>query len=444
MEASVDLASAQTRLDAVLIQQLQPSYFSINPAERQVLRRLAGQVAELATCPVEDEKRALWTVHNALQATRPVIFCDPENGWNEIVCPEDLECDGVLGRWWEMRLRKEIFWGTQMGDDYTIVPIFDVPHVHQGGLEDWGLRERVIGGEHGGSYVWESPIRSAADLQKLRLPRIRVDEAATTQLADLAEQTLGDLLTVRVKTNWWWTLGMTMKLAHLRGLQQVMLDMVDNPDLVHVMMAILRDGTMGVLDQLESEGLLGLNNDGTYVGSGGLGWCTELPQPDFAPAKSTRNYRGKVRLRDMWGFGESQETVGVSPGMFAEFIFPYQLPILERFGLNCYGCCEPLDKRWHVVQHIPRLRRVSVSAWANVETMAEMLGGRYIFSWKPSPTDLAMPFDEERIRAQMRQVFQTTRGCRVEAIMKDNHTLGGDPSRAVNWCRVAREEAERV
>jgi hypothetical protein len=200
-------------------------------------------------------------------------------------------------------------------------------------------------------------------------------------------------------------------------------------------MAILRDGTLQLLESLEAEGLLSLNSDGTYVGSGGLGWSHELPQPDFA---------GKMRMRDLWGFGESQETVGISPDMFAEFIFPYQLPLLERFGLNCYGCCEPLDKRWRVVQQVPRLRRVSVSAWADVATMAGQLGDRYIFSWKPSPTDLAMPFDEERIRARLRHAFQLTRDCRVEAIMKDNNTIGGDPSRVVNWCRVAREEAERM
>ena len=76
----------------------------------------------------------------------------------------------------------------------------------------------------------------------------------------------------------------------------------------------------------------------------------------------------------MWGFGESQETVGVSPEMFAEFVLPYQLPILERFGLNCYGCCEPLDKRWEYVKQIPRLRRVSVSPWSNRAFMAERLG----------------------------------------------------------------------
>ena len=107
---------------------------------------------------------------------------------------------------------------------------------------------------------------------------------------------------------------------------------VENPNLLHRMMAILRDGTLALLESLEEQGLLGFNNDGSYIGSGALGWSDELPQPDFD---------GKVRICDMWGLAESQETVGVSPDMFAEFILPYQLPIIERFGLSCYGCCEP-------------------------------------------------------------------------------------------------------
>ena len=108
----------------------------------------------------------------------------------------------------------------------------------------------------------------------------------------------------------------------------------------------------------ERNGLLSLNNDDTYVGSGGFGWTRELPQPDFG----TRARSGHRHV----GFRREPGDGRVSPEMFAEFIFPYQLPFLERFGLNCYGCCEPLDKRWHVVQRVPRLRRVSVSAWANM------------------------------------------------------------------------------
>ena len=199
-------------------------------------------------------------------------------------------------------------------------------------------------------------------------------------------------------------------------------------------MTFLHDGTMAMLDGLEEEGLLGPNSDGTYVGSGGLGWTNELSPADA---------NGKVRCSQMWGFAESQETVGLSPEMFAEFVFPYQQPLLERFGLNCYGCCEPLDKRWDVVKQFPRLRRVSVSPWADKRKMAGQLEDKYIYSLKPNPADLAMStFDEDRIRAGLREVLQIARNCCVEIIMKDNHTIGNDPRRVVRWVQIAREEAE--
>lgn len=409
-------------------------HLSIDAHDRAVLSDLAAQVAELSARAVEAEKRELWYQHNALKPTRPMVYCDPENGWNEIITSGDLECVGELARQWEMTLRKEIFWATQIRDDRVIQPYFDVAHVYT--ESDWGMHETKIGGEDGGSYIWDAPLKSFDMLDQLRYPRIHVDQEATSQILALADETLGARLRVRLKTAWWWTLGMTGTLVNLRGLAQIMYDMLDAPAQLHRLMAFLRDGTLARLDFLERNGLLSLNNDGAYVGSGGFGWTHELPQADFA---------GQVRTVDLWGFAESQETVGVSPAMFEEFVLPYQLPILSRFGLNCYGCCEPLDKRWHIVQRIPHLRRVSVSAWADVSRMAEALGDRFIFSWKPSPTDLAMDFfDEDRIRRATRETLRHARHCHVEIIMKDNHTIRGDPRRVVRWVQIVREEAERL
>ena len=149
----------------------------------------------------------------------------------------------------------------------------------------------------------------------------------------------------------------------------------------------------------------------------------------------------------MWGFCESQETIGVAPEMFAEFIYPYQIPILERFGLNCYGCCEPLDKRWEYIKDAPRLRRVSASTWADPEMMGEQLGGRFIFSSKPNPTHLAEPImrkDEARLELQRILAAGKRHGCVMELIMKDNHTLGNNAENAVQWCALAREEIGRL
>lgn len=428
MADKTDLAMAQIH------QEVRPDMLQIGDQDRELLRRLAGRVAELAARPIEEEKRELWYRHNALEPTRPLVSCHPENAWNEIITPDCLKCQGELARRWEKTLRKEVFWGEEICDDRVIEPYFNVPHVYEG--SDWGLDAIKIGGEEGGAYTWDPPIKSYDFLDQMHVPVITVDYETTAQLVELAEEMLGDLLTVRLKTRWYWTQGLTLALAYLRGLEQVMYDLLDYPDDLHRLMAFLRDGYMARLDFLEENRLLSLDNDDTYCGSGGFGWTHELPQPDFD---------GHVRTRDLWGFAESQETVGISPEMFAEFVFPYQLPLLERFGLIYYGCCEPLDKRWHIIQAIPSLRRVSVSPWADRAKMAEMLGDRYVYVMKPNPADLAMEsFDEERIRAEIREDLRITRECRVEVIMKDTHTIRNDPQRLIRWTQIVREEAEAL
>jgi hypothetical protein len=415
---------------------LRDSELMFDPGECQVLRTLAGKVAELAARPVETEKRALWLAHNALRPTRPVVFCDPEVGWTEIILPENQVCQNPMARQWEFQLKREIFWGEQMKDDRVIEPFFTIPHVHRD--PNWGVQEQRIetSGEKRTAYTWKPPITAEVDWEQVKAPTLAVDFVATSRLAELARQIFGDLLAVQVRTQWWWTLGMTWTLINLRGLEQFMFDLTERPEFVHRMMTTLRDGTLAMLDELEKSNLLAPNWDGTYVGSGGFGWSDELPNPDFC---------GMVRPKDMWGFAESQETVGVSPRMFEQFIFPYQLQILERFGLNCYGCCEPLDKRWHIVERIPRLRRVSVSPWSDRRRMAEFLGSRYILSMKPNPADMAGgTLDEDRIRAVLRQGLEITRGCRVEVILKDVTTMINDPRKVVWWVKMAKEEAENL
>ncbi len=131
--------------------------------------------------------------------------------------------------------------------------------------------------------------------------------------------------------------------------------------------------------------------------------------------------------------------------MFEEFVFPYQLPLLKRFGLNCYGCCEPLDKRWEIVKRFPNLRRVSISPWSDLEIMAEYLQDDYVFSLKANPAVLAVPVMNKRsIRQKVNDDLKKTKGCVVEILMKDNHTLGKTPENTINWVKIVREEIEKV
>jgi hypothetical protein len=433
-DATIAPAADQTAAAAVHTA-LAPHEAAAAPDERETLRRLAERVAGLAHAPATAEKRALWTAHNSLGRTRPVIYCDPENGWNEIIAPADLACRGKLARSWEMHLRREIFYGGRMGDDKPVEPVFDVAYVTS--ADDWGMEETYTKTEDAGSYVWKGPLSDyARDLPRLHEPRFSIDRETTAACLDLAGRIFGGVLDVRLKSAWWWSMGLTYPAARLRGLDQLFFDFIDHPDELKQLLAAISRGYLAKLDRLEAEGLLSPNWDGTYVGSGGLGYTTELPGP---------GYKGKVRTKDLWGFTESQETVNISPEMYEEFIFPNERPIMERFGLTCYGCCEPVHGRWHVIKRHHNLRRVSVSPWADVEKMADWLQDRYILSLKPNPAVLATPtIHHDAIRAGLRKTFETTRGCVVEAIMKDNHTIGRNPQNVIDWCRIAREEADRA
>ena len=76
--------------------------------------------------------------------------------------------------------------------------------------------------------------------------------------------------------------------------------------------------------------------------------------------------------------------------------------------------------------------------------MAEYLEDKYVFSLKPNPAVLASPkIDHETIRKTLREALTVTQGCVVEIIMKDNHTICNRPENVVDWCRIAKEEAER-
>lgn len=409
----------------------------ISQKDKIILRELANKVAFIAADPEQDVKRKLWKDHNGLKLTRPLIFCDPETAWYEIIPSTELRCQGKLARIWEFRLLKEIYWAENIKDDRVIQNIFTVHYVYS--QSDRGLDSKKIGGAHDGAFNWESALNDYAELDKLHFRNITVDYEKTEAIYNLASEVFEGVLEVKLEGSWWWSMGMTSDLIVLRGFEQTLFDMYDYPDELHKLMSFLRDENLSKLDFLERNGLLSLNNGGDFVGTGGYGWTNELP---------SSNYNAKhVTPMDMWGYCESQETINVSPEFFKEFVFPYQLPIMERFGLNIYGCCEPLDNRWDIIKNIPRLRRVTVSPWSNPDIMAENLGKNYVFVRKINPSFVATnELYEEEARAEIKQTFEAAyrNSCPAEILLRDLVTVSWNPQNVIRWTQIAREESERI
>ncbi len=340
-----------------------------------------------------------------------------------------------LARVWEMYLLKQIFWFEQFKDDKVIESYFDVPYSFSD--TGWGLSLEKVGGDHGNAYKIKKAISDyEEDFSKIHYPKLCIDMQESDTVMELAHSVFDGILDVRRKATWWWTLGMTMDYIHIRGLEDFLCDFLLEPEWVHRMMNLLCTGVLDRLDYLENNGFLPLNTGGTYVGSGGFGWTEQLPQKRFI--------ENKVTTMDMWGFVESQETSSVSPDMYGEFILPYHKKIAERFGLNCYGCCEAFDSRWKYVEQLPRLRKVSVSAWSDWSKVSEKLSKNYVASIKPTPTNLAFKnMDEDIARADIKRALDSSIGCIPEILMKDNNTLGGSAYNAIRWVEIAREEIQK-
>ena len=70
-----------------------------------------------------------------------------------------------------------------------------------------------------------------------------------------------------------------------------------------------------------------------------------------------------VKRDQLWLFMAAQEFALISPDMHDEFLLEYQLPILKKFALTAYGCCEDLTQKIDILRRIPNLRRIAVTPW---------------------------------------------------------------------------------
>jgi hypothetical protein len=397
--------------------------------DKKILCELARKFADIANSSEMEQRRQRWYAHNDMKEGIPLVLCFPEGSWPEVIGEGDLLCKDAAARGHELTLRQKIYWHDVLRDDaaqecrYYVQPAVN--------LGNYGVDAAYSYGENRGSYRWEHPLKNLdRDLSLLAMPKPTHDGAETDRRLDEAHVLFDGILDVQLRPGLdYWTLGMTTDVIRLIGLDEFFLYMYDNPEGIHKLMAFMRESKMRMLDWYESQPILAQANDlDGYTGSGGQAYTHSFSPEEGSP------------LMQMWGFAESQESVGVSPKMFGEFIFPYQLPILARFGLNCYGCCEPVHERMQHILQIPRLRRVSVSPWCNQLIMAEALGRKAVFSRKPNPSLICASFNEDAARADIASTLDAAKGCNVELIMKDTHTVQNEPWRLARWVCIAKEE----
>ena len=406
----------------------------VSPHDKEVLQTLAHKMAEIAALPVHKKTIDLWKKHNSLQQSRPMIWMR-EIPWHELGPDLECVCEDELCRFQENRLRRVLYQWKHMRVDMVVEPVIACPIAIES--SGFGVKTHSVYSESGGSADYESIIKEESDIDKISYAHISVDKEETERRMEQSLKIFDGIIQVKkrgyaglwqapwdILVTWW-------------GIEELYIDMYTRPELVHKGMRRMMDVTLDRLDQIEKLNLLDLNNNHRgEIGSGGIGWTDELPGPDFDPEH--------IRAHNLWGTSAAQIFSEVSPEMHEEFATKYEAEWLKRFGLACYGCCEPLHlKVDRLRRHIPNLRRISMSPYVDIDKGAEAIGSDFIYSYKPNPNIFAFDkWDADLARSLIRDVFERTKGCNIELTAKDITTCKNEPHRLWEWAQIAIEEAE--
>lgn len=398
--------------------------------DKKILRDLAKRYLDVCTREVQAERRDLWRRHNSLKRTRPLIYVRAF-AWREMA-ESRCVCEDPFYRGYEDHFRRMLFWN-DFEDDSVFEPWVSVGAACVQPPEGvWGLPiQWICGDDPRGAKRIDPPIIDPEDARRMVAPHHAIYEEETARRVDKLHGAIGDLITIDVDRGpiyRMWNGDISTQLARLRGLDQLMVDMFERPAWLHEVLAFMRDGIVRTHEEAEQAGDWSLSAHQNQA----MPYAEELDDPAANSGPVTRDR--------LWHFCASQETTLLGPDRFNEFMLQYQRPIMEKFGLLAYGCCEDLTLKIDLLRQIPNLRRIAVSPMANVARCAEQIGQDYVLSYRPSPSDMVgYDFDPERVRRILTRDLAACAGCHVDITLKDVETVQGDPTRVKRWVEMARE-----
>jgi len=393
----------------------------ISQNDRSRLRELAKLQLEYASTPENRVREQRWYAHNDFKSSTPIVTIEEMSFYQDVARPQ--LCETPEARQMEWQLLSQIIGREDVDDDRVTADFFGI------NLYSWfkpfGLDAKADNKGNDLAYIYTPHISDLeADFHKLGKSTWGIYPESTQEFAEIAADVLGDILPVRVGSGSPYACP-TQWLIQMMHMETLMYALCDYPELVHQAMDMVTADYVEYQRELEAGGLLTPNNGNNGVAQGTYAFTNELCQ-----AQQTSG----IKLSDLWGYVDSQETAAISRDMFAEFFFPYYKRITDLWGFVNYGCCEAVHEIWdNCLSQMQNLRKISISPWCNEEFMGDKLRGtKVIYHRKPSPNFMGVDkvFDEKAFSKHITDTLRAARGCKLEFSFRDIYTLQGEKWRA--------------
>ncbi|MBR6763106.1 MAG: hypothetical protein IKM13_05075 [Clostridia bacterium] len=399
----------------------------------EILRELAREYAVYALDGRSAARKESFRAQNALEIHRPPVLVF-EVPWGEYDDNPELilKTQDPRARAMETELRRAIFQFKYFEGDYALHDYYRVPVVLHNSGNGLVSSENIIEATTGTDIVAHQYLDIIPDaetfLSKIKTPVITYDKEATAERLSFADEVFHGIMPVK-KAGVGLYLASWDQIPRFHGIENSLMDLYDDPDYAHLLISRFTDNHIAVMKQYEELNVL--DTDPLYL------HCTpaatrELPVKDMD--------KDDITLKDVWARAMAQIFAVVSPEMHDEFDLQYSQKLFDLCGLSYYGCCEPLHGKIEQLKRFKNLRRISITAWADVDIAAEKIGSNYILSYKPNPAFVALPdFDPAPVEAEIRHVLEACKrnGTPCEFILKDISTTASNYTNLTKWVETA-------
>lgn len=401
-----------------------------------ILRELASRYAAAASLPVHQEKKRLWLKLNHLNMERPMLTID-QIPWNEMDVDGSLQCQ-VQDPYWrevEWEIRTALYKFEHMPADMVLNPYICLPRPIEN--SGWGIdvqtnrRIELEIGSSAPSREFINQIETMEDVERIQMPRLTLDQRREEEIIQQANVIFDGIIGYRL-TGLCMHLGIWDTISMWMGVENCYFALMDEPEMIHALMEKLTCGLIGMIEQMNRQELFDIHSN--------LCHCSHTFLQDM-PKEGDHALSGNA-----WAFGLAQLFTAVSPAITEEFEVQYMKRVFPYFGAIYYGCCDRLDDRMHIIEKLPKIRKLSCSPWSHREAFAEKMPAYCVMSSKPNPAMLASgKLDEQLVREDLRRTIAAAKahGRNLEVLLKDISTVSHNPACLWRWQEIAMEELQR-
>jgi len=172
-----------------------------------------------------------------------------------------------------------------------------------------------------------------------------------------------------------WVRGPFCISAHLRGLQNMLMDILLNPEFVHKLMRFIVDSSKQ--------------------------WNKERDK-----------YLGE-KINTLKLFNDEIDSPTISAAMYQEFIFPYEKELSDYYGEVAYWhSCGKTDDFMEQIKQLTNLRMFHCGPWTSYKKAAEVFGKEIALDIDLNPHDDVLKADQQQVIDKLTDIMNSCRGLR--------------------------------